>query len=75
MQRLYAWHTRIGPFYIAESGGCFHVFYQDEELGKYASPVSALAEVVGGRTFSVAGGIGTATLGIPERLNEWRRLL
>jgi hypothetical protein len=75
MQRLYAWHTRIGPFYIAESGGCFHVFYQDEELEKYASPVSALAEIAGGRTFSVAGGIGTATLGIPERLNEWRRLL
>ena len=75
MEKLYAWHTRIGPFYIAESGGRFHAFYQDDDLGSYASPGSALAEVAGGHTFSIAGGINTANLGIPENLNEWSRLL
>ena len=75
MEKLYAWHTRIGPFYIAESGGCFHVFYQDEELGNYPSPDSALGDVAGGHTFSIAGGIDTGTLRIPESLNEWSRLL
>ena len=75
MKRLYAWHTRIGPFYIVDSAWHFHVFYQDDALGSYTSADSALADVVGGHTFSIAGGIDTATLGIPERLNEWSRLL
>jgi hypothetical protein len=75
MEKLYAWHTRIGSFYIAESGGRFHVFYQDEELGDYASPDSALGDVTGGHIFSIAGGIDTATLRIPESLNKWSRLL
>jgi DUF2934 family protein len=75
MKKLYVRHTRIGPFYIVESAGNFHVFYQDDALGIYPSADSALADVVGGHTFSIAGGIDTATLGIPERLNEWSRLL
>lgn len=75
MEKLYAWHTRIGPFYIAESGGRFDVFYKDEALGSYASPESALGDVAGGHAFSIAGGIETAGLGIPDTLNRWSRLL
>ena len=71
--RIYAWHTRIGPFYIAESGGRFEVFYRDEGLGSYASPDAAAANACG-HTFSIAAGVDTAALGIPESLKEWRRL-
>jgi hypothetical protein len=75
MEKLYVWHTRIGPFYIAESGGRFHVFYQDNALGSYATPDLALGDVADGHTFSIAGGINTASLGIPDTLNLWFRLL
>jgi hypothetical protein len=75
VEKLYAWHTRIGPFYIAESRGRFEVFHQDDSLGSYPSANSAIADVVGSQTFSIAVGADTGTLGIPESLNEWRRLL
>jgi len=75
MEKLYAWHTRIGRFYIAKSLARFHIFYKDDELGNYASADSALADVVGGHTFSIACGVDTATLGIPESLSKWSRLL
>ena len=78
MEKLYVWHTKIGPFYIAESAGRFDVFYQDDALGTYPSPEPALAELAGGHKFSIAGNAGaiqTATLNIPASLNRWSRLL
>ena len=75
MKKLYAWHTEIGPFYVAESGARFHVFYKDDELGNYTSADAALADVMDGHTFSSACGVNTATLGIPESLHKWSRLL
>jgi hypothetical protein len=75
MEKLYAWYTRIGPFYIAQSRGRFEIFYQDDALGRYPSADSALADVARSHTFSIAGGIKTANLGIPASLNEWSRLL
>ena len=78
MEKLYAWHTKIGPFYIAESAGHFDLFYQDDALGTYTNSESALAELAGGHKFPIAGGAGviqTATLDIPASLNRWSRLL
>lgn len=75
MEKLYAWHTRIGPFYIAESAGRFQAFYQDDVLGSYSSLGSAVAELTGRHRTTVAGTVHTASLGIPESLSQWRRLL
>jgi hypothetical protein len=68
---LFGWNTRIGPFYIVEMDGRFHPFYNDESLGSYARPEQAAEDVAGGHTFSIAEGIDTATLGIPEDLSDW----
>jgi hypothetical protein len=66
MRKLYVWNTRVGPFYIAEIEGTFHPVYQEESLGSYHSPAAASDDLAGGHTFSVAGGIDTARLGIPS---------
>jgi len=73
MRNFYVVNTRIGPFYIAESGKLFHVIYDDRSLGSYARPEQAAEDVARGHTFSIPG-VDTATLGIPEDLGEWRRL-
>jgi hypothetical protein len=72
MRKLYVWNTRVGPFYIAESEGHFHVIYDDASLGSYVRPEQAAEDVAGGHTFSISSGIDTATLGIPENLSEWQ---
>lgn len=71
MRKLYVWQTRVGPFYIAESEGRFHPVFQDKPLGSYHSPASAADDLAGGHTFSAAGGIDTANLGIPCDISEW----
>jgi hypothetical protein len=74
MRKLFVCNTRIGPFYIAESGGSFHPVDEDESLGSYARPEQAAEDVAGGHTFSISSGIDTATLGIPDDLSEWRKV-
>ena len=71
MRKLYVWQTRVGPFYIAQIGDRFHPVFRDESLGSYHSPASAADDLAGGHTFSVAGGIDTAELGIPYDIREW----
>jgi hypothetical protein len=74
MRKLYAWDTRLGPFYIAESNGRFHPIYEDDSLGSYTTPRQAAENLAQGQTFSISGGVDTATLGIPEDIDEWRIL-
>jgi hypothetical protein len=74
MRKLYVANTRIGPFYIAESEGRFHVIYGDNSLGSYSRPEQAAGDVAGGHTASISIGTDTANLGIPEDLNEWQRV-
>jgi len=74
MQKLYVWNTRIGPFYIAASGDSFHVIYEDESLGAYATPEQAADDLTGGHTFSIPGAIDTANLGISRYLDKWQRV-
>jgi hypothetical protein len=74
MKLLYVWNTRIGPFYIAEVNGRFHPMYDDELLGSYATAQQAVDDLAGGHTFSISGGVDSATLGIPDELGEWDRV-
>jgi len=75
MRRLYVCQTRLGPFYIVLHEGQYHAVYNgDEFLGAYSSPQHAVDDLAGGHTFSITGGTDTATLGIPEELEEWERL-
>lgn len=74
MRLLYLWNTRIGPFYIAELNGRFHPVYDDQPLGSYSTAQQAVDDLAGGHTFSISGGVDTATLGIPDELGEWDRV-
>jgi hypothetical protein len=74
VRRLYAWKTRVGPFYIAEHEGRYHVLFRDDSLGSYINPAQALDDLVGGHTFSAGPGIDTSDLEIPDELSEWEPL-
>jgi hypothetical protein len=75
MKKLYQWSTRIGLFYIAEHNGRFHPMYDDQSLGSYATPQQAAEDLAGGYTFSISSGVDTGTLGIPDDVSEWERLV
>jgi len=74
MRKLYKWNTSIGPFFIAEHERRFHVLYENESLGSYATSVQAADDVAGGHTFSAGPGIDTAALGISDQLSHWERV-
>jgi len=63
--------TRLGTFYIKPIRDRFAVLYEDETLGSYHSPESALDDLVGGHTFIPSSGIDTSTAGLPSNLSEW----
>ena len=73
MRKLYVCNTRIGPFYIVESGGRYHPYYDGEPLGTYDNPQQAVDDLVSGQTFPIPGGTDTTTLGIPKDLDKWTR--
>jgi hypothetical protein len=75
LKKIYAWPTRIGHFYIAQSAdGRFHPVYNDESLGGYQTAQQAAEDLAGGHTFSVSSGIDTADLDIPADITEWERI-
>lgn len=67
------WHyeTKAGTFYIVEKHQGFHVFFEDEDLGCYASPHQALDDLVGGHTYSPSSGVDPEKLNIPDDLSFW----
>jgi hypothetical protein len=72
LRKLCVCQTRIGPFYIVVSDdGRFHPYYDGDTLGSYLNAQQAVDDLAGGHTFSIAGGVDTATLGIPDELGEW----
>jgi hypothetical protein len=73
MRKLYVCNTRIGPFYIVESGGRYHPYYDGEPLGTYSNPQQAVDDLASGQTFPIPGGTDTAALGIPKDLSKWAR--
>ena len=74
MRLLYMFRTKMGPFYIGEQDGRFHLIFNDESLGSYVQDWQAAEDLAGGHTFSISSGIDTATLRIPEDLVEWDKL-
>ena len=72
MRKLYSFKSKLGRFYIVQTqSGRFHPYFDDEALGAYLTPQQAAEAIAGGHTFSIAGGVDTATLGIPDELEQW----
>ena len=73
--RFYAHTTRIGTFYLArddEKG--WQIEFDAERVGGYCTAEKALDDVVGGHTWSLAHGVDTSTLGLPDELADWQRI-
>lgn len=67
--------SRIGCFEISvDDDGRFHPVFDDESLGSYHRLSQATEDLAHGHTFSIASGIDTATLGLPEDPAEWERV-
>ena len=64
--------TRRGVVSIIQRLGRWHVFFQDENLGNYASAHQAVDDVAGGHTISPSSGIDLGSLGIPPSLDQWQ---
>ena len=71
MRKLYVHKTTAGAFYIAEQDGRFHPLFRDENLGSYATSQQAVDHLISGPSLH---GIDTATLAIPNRIQEWAKL-
>ena len=70
---MYRYKTRVGTFHIRKIEDSWRVRFEDEDLGGYHSPQSALDDLVGGHTFWPGSGVDPSTLGIPDELSEWSR--
>ena len=75
MRKLYVHKTAIGAFYIAEQDGRFHPLFRNESLGSYATSQQAVDDLAGGHTLNPIDGLDTASLGIPNLLQQWARLV
>jgi hypothetical protein len=63
--------TSLGTFRIVPSAGGFHPFYEEEDLGAYATAQAALDDLVGGHTFFPSNGLDPSTCDLPEEISEW----
>jgi hypothetical protein len=70
---MYKYRTKVGTFSIRELQGRWHVFFENEDLGNYHSPQSALGDLTGGHTHWPSNGIDPSTLGLPDELSAWTR--
>jgi hypothetical protein len=67
----YMHKTRVGPFTIElRRDGRWHVIWDGEDLGSYATPQTALDDLVGGHTYWPSCG-DPSTLGMSDELAEW----
>jgi len=71
---MFRYSTGAGPFYIVEKNARFHVIYDDEDLGSYATPQQAVDDLAGGHTYWPSSGLDPSELGIPEDLSFWEHL-
>ncbi|MFT6779537.1 MAG: hypothetical protein ACJAV1_003480 [Paraglaciecola sp.] len=75
MKPIFKWKTRIGIFYICQSGdGRFHPVFENDSLGSYSQPWQAAEDLAGGHTFSISTGEDTSELEIPEHTDDWERV-
>jgi len=76
------WHThfaqfktRHGIWSIQQIRGRFHAFFEDEDLGSYHAPHSALDDLVGGHTFWPSSGIDPEECSISDDIGKWELML
>ena len=68
---IWSYQTKIGPFYIVEKGGRFHIVHDNMDLGSYFTPDQASEDLAGGHCYLPSSGIDPARLNIPEDLSFW----
>jgi len=76
MHRM-AWRytTRVGDFSVRQTpANRFVIELDGESLGSYHHPNAAADDLSGGHTFTPSKGVDTAELGIPENIQEWKRV-
>ena len=71
MREHWQCRTRHGTFSIRPFNDGWSPYFEDENLGWYHSPNSALDDLVGGHTISPSSGVDTADCGLPDELSEW----
>ena len=75
MQNIFVHKTKVGAFYIAEQDGRFHPMFRNENLGSYATSQQAVDGLTKGHVLDSLNGLDTATLAIPNRVQEWAKLV
>lgn len=75
MRKLYVHKTAVGAFYIAEQDGRFHPLFRNEVLGSHATSQQAVDDLTAGHILQSHQGLDTATLAIPNLVQEWARLV
>lgn len=68
---IHYYRTSAGTFLITERLGRWHIIFDDESLGGYATPQQAADDLTGWHIFSPGRGIDTSKLDIPRDLEEW----
>jgi len=66
------YEARLASFGILPHGnGRWQIWFNDESLGSYHSPVAALDDLVGGYCISNSQDLDFARMGLPSELSEW----
>ena len=72
MKTRYTYRTRAGLFAIVlKHDGMWHAMFEDEPLGRYASPQQALDDLAGGTTHWPSCG-DPSQFSLPEEIGDWR---
>lgn len=74
LQKLYAFRTKVGTFFIASKDGRFLTMLEDEVLDSYADPRQAVDDLVGGHGTWPATNVDPSKLGLADELSDWARL-
>ena len=69
----YYFKTQAGTFMIVPKHGQWHLIFQDDRLGSYATAEEAADALASGQAFSLRGRVDTSNLGIPRGIGEWSR--
>jgi len=68
---FYRFTSKKGAFYIKPKSGLWHPFFEDEDLGGYTTPQTALDDLAGGHTFFPSSGLDPSTCGLPDEVGDW----
>lgn len=71
MSGYWEFETARGPVYIVPKADRFHVIYEGESLGSYATPNQAADDAADGHTFAPSNGADFAALDIPSGIDGW----